>query len=194
MANALTAVRLALALPLAFALARPDLLSPGVVALLIGLAIATDFLDGPVARRQGTASAAGMLFDHGTDCLFVTSGLTGAAIAGSITPILPALIPFAFGQYVFDSYVWHRQRQLRASYLGRWNGILYFVPIVLVAASRMPFPAGFASLLQLAARALAYLLAASTVVSMLDRATTPFRSHGQCSSHVTGSRFPKQSC
>jgi phosphatidylglycerophosphate synthase len=182
MANALTAVRLALALPLAFALARPDLLPPGVVALLIGLAIATDFLDGPVARRQGTASATGMLFDHCTDCLFVTSGLTGAAIAGSITPILPALIPFAFGQYVLDSYVWHRQRQLRASYLGRWNGILYFVPIVLVAASRMPFPAGFASLLRLAAGALAYLLAASTVMSMLDRATTPFRSRAQTNS------------
>jgi hypothetical protein len=119
-----------------------------------------------------------MLFDHGTDCLFVTSGLTGVAIAGSITPILPALIPFAFGQYVVDSYVWHRQRQLRASFLGRWNGILYFVPIVLVAASRLPFPAGFASLLRLAAGGLAYLLVTSTVVSMLDRATTPFRSRG----------------
>jgi hypothetical protein len=78
--------------------------------------------------------------------------------------------------------VWHRQRQLRASFLGRWNGILYFVPIVLVAASRMPFPAGFASLLQLAAKALAYLLVASTVVSMLDRATTPFRSRSQMNS------------
>jgi CDP-diacylglycerol--glycerol-3-phosphate 3-phosphatidyltransferase len=182
MANALTAVRLALALPLAFALARPDRLAPGVAALFIGLAIATDFLDGAVARRQGTASASGMLFDHSTDCLFVTSGLTGAALAGSITPILPALIPLAFAQYVVDSYVWHRQRQLRASFVGRWNGILYFVPIVLVAASRLPFPAGFASLLRLAAGAAAYLLVASTVVSMLDRATTPFRSRGQMNS------------
>ena len=182
MANALTAVRLALALPVAVALARPELLAPGTVALLIGLAIVTDSLDGPVARRQGTASASGMFFDHSTDCLFVTSGLTGVAIAGSITPILPALIPFAFGQYVVDSYVWHRQRQLRASFLGRWNGILYFVPIVLVAASRLPFPAGLASLLRLAAGALAYLLVASTVMSMLDRATTPFRSRGQINS------------
>ncbi len=179
MANALTAVRLALALPIAVALARPSLLAPGVVALLVGLAIVTDFLDGPVARRRGTAAASGMLFDHSTDCLFVTSGLTGAAIAGSITPILPALIPFAFGQYVVDSFVWHRQRQLRASFLGRWNGILYFVPIVLVAASRLPLPTGFLSLLRLAAAALAYLLVASTVVSMLDRATTAFRPRGQ---------------
>ena len=182
MANALTAVRLVLALPIAVALARPELLAPWLVALLLCVAIASDYLDGPAARRAGTASSRGMLFDHSTDCLFVTSGLTGAAIAGSITPILPALIPFAFGQYVVDSYVLHRQRQLRASVLGRWNGILYFVPIVLVAASRLPFPAGFASLLRLAAGALAYLLVASTVVSMLDRATTPFRSRGQMNS------------
>ena len=106
MANALTAVRLALVLPIAVALARPELLAPGVVALLLCLAIATDYLDGPVARMTGKASAKGQLFDHSTDCLFVTGGLTGAAIAGSVTPILPALIPLAFGQYVVDSYVW----------------------------------------------------------------------------------------
>ena len=172
MANALTAVRVALALPVAVALARPELLPPAVVALLIGLAIASDYLDGPVARRTGTASATGMLFDHSTDCLFVTCGLAGAAVAGAITPILPALIPFAFGQYVADSYVWHRRRQLRASFLGRWNGILYFVPIVLIAAARLPFPAGFAAFLRLAASLLGYLLAASTIMSIIDRATT----------------------
>ena len=176
MANALTAVRLLLVLPIAAALARPDLLPPGVVAIALAMAIATDYLDGPVARRLGTASPSGQLFDHSTDCLFVTGGLAGAAIAGAVTPILPVLVPFAFGQYVVESYVWQRQRQLRASFLGRWNGILYFVPIVLVAAARLPFPAGFASVLRLAASVLGYLLAASTVVSIIDRATTPFRS------------------
>src|SRR4051812_2690243 len=175
MANALTALRLALVLPLAGAFARPGLLAPGVVALLLGLAIASDYLDGPLARRTGTASATGMLFDHSTDCLFVTSGLAGAAIAGSVTPVLPVLIPLAFGQYVVDSYVWSCQRELRASFLGRWNGVLYFVPVVLVVASRLPFPAGFASFLRLTAGALGYLLVVSTVVSVIDRATTPFR-------------------
>ena len=173
MANTLTAVRLLLVFPVAIALARPDLLAPGVVALALCVAIATDYLDGPIARRTGTASAKGQLFDHSTDCLFVTGGLAGAAIAGAVTSILPVLVPFAFGQYVVDSYVWHRRRQLRASFLGRWNGILYFVPIVLVAAARLPFPAAFASLLRGAAAVLAYLLVASTIVSMIDRATTP---------------------
>ena len=179
MANALTAVRLALVVPMAAGLARPDLLAPGIVALVLCVAIATDYLDGPVARRMGTASMTGQLFDHSTDCLFVTGGLTGAAIAGAVTPMLPAVIPFAFAQYVVDSYVWHRQRQLRASFLGRWNGVLYFVPLVLIAAARLSFPAGFTSFLRLAAGVLGYLLAASTVASIIDRATTPFRSHEQ---------------
>ena len=176
MANALTALRLALVLPVAAGLARPGLLPPGVLALLLALAIASDYLDGPIARRTGTASARGMLFDHSTDCVFVTGGAAGAAIAGSITPVRPVLIPLAFAQYVVDSYVWHRQRRLRASFLGRWNGILYFVPLVLIAAARLPLPAGFASFLRLAASVLAYLLVASTIVSMIDRATTPVRS------------------
>ena len=176
MANALTAVRLALVVPMAAALARPDLLAPGVVALVIVVALATDYFDGPIARRMGAASATGQLFDHSTDCLFVTGGLAGAAIAGAVTPILPVLIPFAFAQYVVDSYVWHRQRRLRASFLGRWNGMLYFVPLVLIAAARLPFPPAFASFLRLAAMGLGYLLVASTVVSMIDRATTPVKS------------------
>jgi phosphatidylglycerophosphate synthase len=175
-ANALTAVRLALVVPVAAGLARPELLRPVVIAVLIGLAIASDVLDGPIARRTGRASARGMLFDHSTDCLFVTAGLAGAAVAGAITPILPALIPFAFGQYVVDSYVWHRQRQLRASFLGRWNGILYFVPLVLIASSRWPFAPGFVSFLRSATSVFGYLLTASTIISMLDRATTPVRS------------------
>jgi len=178
-ANALTAIRLTLALPIAAALADSELLAPVTLAALLALALASDYLDGPVARRTGKASARGMLFDHTTDCLFVTGGLTGAAIGGSITPLLPVLIPLAFGQYVVDSYVWFRQKQLRASVLGRWNGVLYFVPIVLITAARLPFPASFASLLQLVARVLSYLLVASTVASVIDRATTPFKPRGQ---------------
>ncbi|MGE4054105.1 MAG: CDP-alcohol phosphatidyltransferase family protein [Vicinamibacterales bacterium] len=176
MANALTAVRLALVLPTAVAFARPELLAPIVVVLLLSVAMASDYLDGRVARMTGTASAKGQLFDHGTDCLFVSAGLTGAAMSGVVTPLLPALIPVAFGQYVVDSYVWHRQKQLRASVLGRWNGILYFLPLVLIAVARLRLPVDATSFLLSAAGALGYGLVASTVASVIDRATA-FRSH-----------------
>ncbi len=176
MANALTGVRLALVLPTALAFASPERLPPGVLLLLLCVAIATDYFDGPVARLRGSASGTGQLFDHSTDSLFVTAGLTGAAVAGSMTPILPILIPVAFGQYVLDSYLWHGRRQLRASAIGRWNGVFYFVPLVLIAGSRMSSAAIVASWLTLAAGALGYVLVVSTVVSVIDRATAPFRS------------------
>jgi phosphatidylglycerophosphate synthase len=175
-AHALTGIRLALVLPTAVAFARPELLAPVILVFLLCVAMATDYLDGRVARMTGMTSAKGQLFDHGTDCLFVTGGLAGAAMAGSVTPMLPVLIPVAFGQYVVDSYVRSRQRQLRASVLGRWNGILYFVPLVFIAVSRLCLPAGVASFLLLMAGALAYLLVASTVISVIDRATIPFSS------------------
>ena len=174
-AHLLTSVRLVLALPLAVAFARPDFLSARLVALLLVVAIATDYFDGVVARLRGTASAGGQLFDHGTDFLFVTTGLTGAAMADLVPLVLPVLIAVAFGQYVFDSYWVHRQKQLRMSGIGRWNGVLYFVPLVVLVVARLePIPA-LTPLLTRAARLGCYALLGSTVVSIVDRATAAIR-------------------
>ena len=174
-ANLLTGLRLVLALPLAVAFARPDFLGAGIVAALLAAAIGSDYIDGKVARQLGTASPHGRLFDHGTDCLFVTACLTGAAVAGRVPALLPALVVAAFGQYVFDSYWLHREKRLRMSTLGRWNGIGYFVPLVGLAAAGLDAFSGMAALLAHAARATAYVLIASTVISILDRATAARR-------------------
>ena len=171
MAHLLTGARLGLALPLAAAFARPDFLDAGLLAMLLTVALATDYADGIVARRRGTASAAGQLFDHGTDCLFVTAGLTGAALAGRVPLALPVLIAVAFGQYVFDSYLVHRHKRLRMSTIGRWNGIGYFVPLVLLAAARLEVAPVPTAALLLGTRLTAYALIVSTVVSIIDRAT-----------------------
>ena len=178
-AHLLTTVRLGLALPLGFAFARADVLDAVLLAALLTVALASDYLDGVVARRQGTASAAGQLFDHGTDCLFVTAGLTGAALAGLVPLALPLLIAIAFGQYVFDSHLVHRQKRLRMSTIGRWNGIGYFVPLVVIAAARLEAGPGLTELLLLVARLAAYVLLASTVVSIADRATAARGARGR---------------
>ena len=138
MAHALTAVRLVLIAPIATGFARPDLIGATVLACLLCLAIATDVIDGRVARATGTESATGQVFDHTTDCLFVTSGLIGAAVVGQVPWVLPLLVVTAFTQYVLDSYFLHRQKRLRMSRLGRWNGILYFVPLVILVSARLP--------------------------------------------------------
>ena len=170
-AHLLTGLRLALALPLAVAFVRPDFLSAGLVALLLAVAIASDYFDGVVARRQGTASVRGQLFDHATDCVFVTICLTGAALAGSVPLLLPVLIAAAFSQYVVDSYWLDRRKQLRMSTIGRWNGIGYFVPLVVLAAARLEVVPVLTPFLTLIAQVVSYVLVASTVVSIIDRAT-----------------------
>ena len=164
MANALTAVRLLLVLPFAFFMAKGDGRSAlfALVAWLV--ALITDFLDGPIARRRGTVTAASGTFDHTSDFLFVTSGLFAGALRGAFPWILPALITAAFAQYVIDSYWVHRRTKLRGSKLGRYNGILYFVPSLMDIGIRMGL--GF---LHPLLTALVWVLVLSTLVSMGQR-------------------------
>jgi phosphatidylglycerophosphate synthase len=174
MANALTSVRLLAVAPAAWAFSRVNGVSAWLLVALVLAAIVSDYTDGIVARRTGTASPRGMLFDHTTDCLFVTAGLAGAAVAGLVPTVLPLLIVVAFSQYVLDSYFLHRQRQLRMSHLGRWNGILYFAPLVMIAIAALQVPA-LSELARVLVWPCTVLLTVSTVASIIDRAVAPLR-------------------
>ncbi len=176
MANLLTGFRLLVLVPVAWAMADPAVLSAAIVLVLIVAAILSDYYDGKVARAQGTASARGMLFDHGTDFLFVTSCLAAAATAGLVPFFLPLLIAIAFSQYVLDSYFLFRQKQLRMSVLGRWNGIFYFVPIVMLAAARLYPGSTLEVVLVDLTWYLSLALALSTLASIIDRGLAPLRS------------------
>jgi phosphatidylglycerophosphate synthase len=178
MAHLLTTVRLLIVVPSALAFADWAPGGPLLPAAFVAVAIATDYYDGIVARARGTASPAGQLFDHSTDFLFVTGGLSGAATAGAVPLLLPILITVAFAQYVLDSYFLYRQKRLRMSVLGRWNGILYFVPLVVIALSRLPVPAVLSGALGWLALGLSWLLVASTLTSIVDRAVAPRRGSG----------------
>lgn len=161
-ANALTAVRLLAAPALALAVCAGE--SRGAAAVLL-LAIASDFADGWVARRYGEVSHLGGLIDHAADALFVTTGSAALAAVGVLPPLLSPLIALAFLQYAVDSGASHR-RPLRASWLGRWNGIAYYV-IVAVPIVRDGLSLAWPSPTLL--RDLAWLLILSTFASMLDR-------------------------
>ena len=129
MANLLTALRLLLIFPFVFLMTRGDASSAVIAGMIFILAVVSDIVDGPLARREGTVTEVGRAADHTADFLFVTCGLLAGATRGVFPWVLPLLIAVAFTQYVVDSYWLHRQRQLRMSQLGRWNGILYFVPL-----------------------------------------------------------------
>jgi phosphatidylglycerophosphate synthase len=173
MANFLTAIRLLLVIPVAMAIANESLFTSWLLLALIVIAIASDYFDGKVARALKTASARGMLFDHGTDFIFVTTALFALSIIGLSSILLPLLIVVAFSQYVLDSYFLFKQKQLRMSFLGRWNGIFYFVPIVLVAASRLPAFEQVQDNFNLIIVYSNYALTVSTLASIVDRAIAP---------------------
>ena len=127
-ANVLTSLRLVAALPLYYSI---DVGAWWIACALFWMAVASDFIDGRVARARGESSTFGGLLDHGTDAIFVVSGLLALTDSGQVAWPLPYLVAAAFLQYVFDSRTL-AGRPLRASVLGRWNGILYFVPIGVV--------------------------------------------------------------
>ncbi len=164
MANALTTLRLVLVVPFVFFMANRDSRSAAAALIIWVVALTTDLLDGPIARRQGTVRAIGGAFDHATDFLFVTSGIAAGAWRGAFPWILPICITAAFAQYVIDSYWLHGRAGLRASKLGRYNGMLYFAPPCMDALIRLG--AGF---LRPLLRVLVWILVVSTIVSMLQR-------------------------
>src|ERR1700690_2153075 len=137
MANALTALRLLLVAPFAYFMTKGDVRFAVLALVVWVVALTTDFLDGPIARRRGTVTALSGTFDHTTDFLFVTCGLFAGALRGAFPWILPVLITAAFAQYFIDSYWVHHHRALRKSQLGRYNGILYFVPLCMDIFIRM---------------------------------------------------------
>jgi cardiolipin synthase len=136
--------------------------------VLFWLAVASDIVDGRLARARGETSVFGGLLDHTSDATFVTLGQTALVKAGCVPILLPILIVAAFLQYGFDSRVL-AGRDLRASYLGRWNGVFYFVPPGLIVTREAlglalpPDPIVFI---------LGWVLVISTLISMVDRLTS----------------------
>ncbi len=161
LADLLTALRLLLAPAAGLAIVAQLW---AMAAALIAAAIVSDLLDGIVARRFNRSSAHGRLFDHGTDCVFVTCTLFGLAAVGKLNWLLPTLVPLAFLQYVLDSRVLAGET-LRTNALGRANGVAFFaLAAIAVAAEIKPF-----TLLQPVPGPLAWLLAATTLASMSER-------------------------
>ncbi|MCB1686462.1 MAG: CDP-alcohol phosphatidyltransferase family protein [Pseudomonadales bacterium] len=161
-ANLLTLLRLACVVPCAWAMAHGDWLT---AAALFTIAVITDFLDGPLARRLGTASPFGGLFDHATDAAFVTVALGTLGYLGYVPVWLAPLVALAFIQYMFDSSAL-QGHVLRASWLGRNNGVAYFVVVgfpVIRNAVGLDWPADPWIL------AAGWLLVLTTALSMLDR-------------------------
>ena len=179
LANGLTALRALVVVPLVWCVLE-QLWWPSVV--LFGLAVITDLLDGRVARWRQEVSRLGGVFDHAVDAFFVSSGLAALAFQGFIPAPLPVLVVLAFVQYAMDSRIL-AGKSLRTSFLGRNNGIAYYV-VLGVALLREALTVHWPSSVDV--RVLAWLIVFSTVISMSDRAWTFYLTRRALDSHVEG--------
>lgn len=140
-------------------------------AVLLIIAITTDVLDGWLARRWQQTSALGGLIDHSSDAFMVTLMLLAEASLGLVPWLLPILVIMAFSQYTLDSKAL-AGLPLRASKLGRYNGIAYFVlagfPITQHALQIYLIPTNYFYYL-------AFVLIATTSISMTERLWTLLR-------------------
>lgn len=138
---------------------------------LMMFAIATDIIDGYVARRFAKPTPVGGLLDHGSDAFLVVCGLGTLAAQSKIPILLPILVTLAFTQYLLDSGA-IRKAGLRASRLGKINGQLYIGFLVVLIALNL-----FKAHDQVAPIVLgvAWALVGSTLLSMIDRARHRFQ-------------------
>lgn len=93
----LTALRLALA-PILYQLILSGEGDAAVIVLAI--AMTTDAVDGPLARRFGTASRTGAHFDFWVDFVLIEAAFTGFAMAGTGPWAIPVLTALTFGFFI----------------------------------------------------------------------------------------------
>jgi len=136
-------------------------------SFLLLLAILSDLLDGPIARKKGQETATGGLLDHSCDALLVAALLFVLNKTHGIPLLLPILVLGSFLQYVLDSKALSGYK-LRTSFLGRSNGIAYYVlASICIFSQAISFDQ-----LDKFFITCAWVLIASTLVSMSERLWT----------------------
>ncbi len=136
-------------------------------SFLLLLAILSDLFDGRIARKRKEASPFGGLLDHSCDALLVAILLFILNITHGIPLLLPLLVVGSFLQYVLDSKALSGYK-LRTSFLGRSNGIAYYV-----LASICIFSEGLGIYIPSTLIIIfSWILIASTLASMFERLWT----------------------
>ena len=183
-ANLLTGARALLIIPHAWMVLTEQW---WLASLFFVMAWISDVMDGKLARRFNQSSAFGGVFDHATDAVFVTSACWALAANNYVNGYLAILIPLAFIQYLLDSNA-IRGSELKASYLGRINGIAYFVLVgiavignALLTALAPDLPTAkifelLSALIGYCVVILGWALCVSSLISILDRGIAYLRS------------------
>jgi phosphatidylglycerophosphate synthase len=127
-----------LAPALAWELALPRSQASWVPFALYVIAAATDYVDGALARAQGTASRRGRVFDHCADAFLLFPSFVVLALQARLPTALPVAAMTAFALYVIDG--WRRggaltRIDLTGSRSGAVGGVLNYAVAGAAAAA-----------------------------------------------------------
>lgn len=98
--------------------------------LLFAAIAASDYFDGPLARRAGRASDRGRIWDSWADIAFLEGTFVTALALGVTRWWVPVSVAASFGYYVVDSWWQTRgraRRTLVASRIGHLGGVCNYV-------------------------------------------------------------------
>ena len=106
--------------------------------VVFGLATASDYVDGPLARRAGGPSTYGVLLDSGADIAFVMLALSSGVAMGRLSWMVPAAIVCSAAPYLAATL--RRSRAVGApvraySAVGHWAGVCNYALVGLLAGS-----------------------------------------------------------
>lgn len=166
LADGLGVGRLLLAAAFPWALGRGGWLP----LVLFGLAAASDYVDGPLARRAGRVSAHGGMLDNVADVGFVLSATIAGAARGLLWWPVPVSIALSAGSYALASVATSRATgtpRLARSRLGHAAGVCNYVcagSVATVVALPGPGIAPAATLVALATLVLNVLAFATRLV------------------------------
>ena len=106
--------------------------------VLFAFAAGSDYVDGPLARRLGSASARGAVLDNVADVAFVLGGAMTAAWLGLVAWVVPAAIGASVASYAIASRRLARAAgapRLARTRVGHWAGVVNYVLAGMVAGA-----------------------------------------------------------
>jgi phosphatidylglycerophosphate synthase len=101
-------------------------------AVLFGIAAATDYIDGPLARRNGGGTRHGAVLDNVADIAFVFGASAAGATFGLVPWVAPLAIACAFTSYAISSA---GQGRPSRSIAGHAAGVVNYVLAGVLAGS-----------------------------------------------------------
>ena len=138
--NLLSGIRILLIPVFCWLIVDPDTTGAGIV--LFGAVVATDWVDGTIARRTGQVSELGKILDPTADRLAIASGLIALMVrgafpvwAGLLILVRDAVILIA-GAYVLFS----RRVRIDVRYIGKVATFCLMVAVPAISWARLGYP------------------------------------------------------